>query len=405
MIQQRSKTDVSEMLPQQRSRCGLSLAWRATLGVAAVSVVAFSGCNNELPKSPPGVVDPSGIDLQNELRNAPVVRLDDAPAITLGGLTDDPATEFNHSNGFLGGVPVGIGAFVVIDQDKIRVLGNDSKQLAQVGRSGRGPGEMGGLSHVCTTRGDTIVAYDYQQRRVSIVSPGGSLVKQIDVATIGQLPANGCLGDGTFLLTPFVGAENSAISIISTEGKRVGSIRYAFNENPIAIVSVFSHGDQIWLADPASRELLAFNANGRVVSTLRLRERRLKMTDAEAAMNSPSGSARAGSQPRKDVGKMKLTKEVSYWPLYQNAMSGGPDRIWLQKVVKDGFDPVVWYAITTEGNVIGQIKLHFDGDLIPPIVQQFVGDSVWLLRRNADGTATFYLYRLVFPGAHSRTDK
>ncbi|MBY0489459.1 MAG: hypothetical protein K2R93_06425 [Gemmatimonadaceae bacterium] len=329
--------------------------------------------------------------VQDELQSARQLRLADSPLLTVGGLAKDTSIELRHSNGFLNAAPSTNGELAIIELDRLRFFGADGVHRISLGRQGSGPNEFRGLSHACRSRGDTVVAYDYGLRRLTIATSDGRWVRQIPVEKIGQLPADGCLADGRIILKPFAGSADATIHLLTLQGEVVARINADYDTDPNRRITVFARGREVWRADPLQQEVIGLDQGGHVVRILTLRDALKRMTDAEALANSPEG-ARAGSRPKSgDV----ISAKPTYWPLFESAKDGG-DRIWFEETVRDGgFAPSVWYAVGDDGRLVGKLSLRFDGDIVPPVVVRFQGDSVWLLRRNAEGIATFSLYRIL----------
>jgi hypothetical protein len=82
--------------------------------------------------------------------------------------------------------------------NELRFFSPDGEFLRQAGREGGGPGESRALWSVSRYRGDSLVAYDFQLRRVTVFTPewGASRIIRLEGLPVRNLVA---LDDGTFV--------------------------------------------------------------------------------------------------------------------------------------------------------------------------------------------------------------
>ena len=86
---------------------------------------------------------------------------------------------------------------------------------------------------------------------------------------------------------------------------------------------------------------------------------------------------------------MQIDKRVAF---------AGRDQLWIQLPQVDFRKPSQWVRVDTAGTVHGMLELPgFTGAGMPPIIVQFLARGVWLLHRDADGTATFRFHELRTP--------
>jgi hypothetical protein len=340
------------------------------------------------------------VKASQELRRARAMILDPAPEVSIGGVQDDPEDEFNHRNGFLSAVALSDGGIAVIDDARLRIYHRDGTPRAVIGRSGRGPGEVGAYSAICATRGDTLVAYDYQLRRVSVVAPDGSAFKQFSVNDTGTMAPDACFADGTFLLRKLDeapgGALGGMVSRVRTDGVVAGEIGSFPHMTQMVRITAAVAIDRVWIADPRSATLRRFDGTGRTDLMLMLRDAPVRMTSEEAASRLPVAAVRGGRAP----GIERIPDADMVAPLFERVMVESPDRLWLQLPVGDFREPSRWVALDVTGEVRGHIEFPgFSGGAMPPLPVQFVPGGVWLLHRDADGAATFRFHRIKSSGS------
>lgn len=336
------------------------------------------------------------VELSSELAQVAVRYELAPPTLIIGGLKDSAEDEFNHSNGFLSAAALSDGGLAVIDETRLRLFGPDGSARAVLGKRGRGPGEVGGFSFVCVTRGDTVVAYDYQLRRISVTGPGGDSLAQFSANGIGAMAAEACFSDGTFMLRRLDDAPGGAlggiVSRVNTLGEPVAELGSFPQLTPVLRITTAATGDHFWVADPRTRDIRRFDASGQANLTLRLRETLRALTPDEVAQRSPEGAARSGAA--RTSPRVSSTEEVS--PLYERVTFEGRDRLWIQLPQMDFREPSRWVRVDVSGTVHGMLELPgFTGGGMPPIIVQFLDRGVWLLHRDVDGAASFRFHQLI----------
>lgn len=100
-------------------------------------------------------------------------RLGDAPRLDIGRLEGPKATQFFQVSA---GTRLSDGSFVLgsFGSHDLRRFTTGGEHVWTVGREGEGPGEFAGLTQVAVGPGDTILTYDFRQRRISRFGPDGS---------------------------------------------------------------------------------------------------------------------------------------------------------------------------------------------------------------------------------------
>lgn len=157
--------------------------WRICTAVAQLVVVGMlSACAAGPGEEPAVVVDSSGITI---FRNLPPVELslNEEPLAILGGDEGDTASIFS---GIRDLVALRDGRIVVGDRDRsVRWYGPDGELLRRVGRSGDGPGEYREIYLVRRIRGDTLVVFDTEIMRATLLTSDGEFARTAQVVPPG----------------------------------------------------------------------------------------------------------------------------------------------------------------------------------------------------------------------------
>lgn len=143
------------------------------------------------------VGDPSAIDL-------PLWKVSALPIVTIG--SDDPRA--GHDLFGVRGARILEDGRVVIANggtQELRFFAEDGVHLANAGGKGEGPGEFTGLFWLDALPGDTLLAYDIAQRRLSTFSSTASFLTSVRVTPLpdGSFPEpRGMFADGHLVFVP-----------------------------------------------------------------------------------------------------------------------------------------------------------------------------------------------------------
>ncbi len=134
----------------------------------------------------------------------------------------------------------------------LRVFSVDGKELFTIGREGEGPGEFEGVVDLQVLPEDTVLAFDFLQRRISVFDPCGKLAQSVLLggnmrpAYVGRLP------DGTHLIL------QGTSTVEMTQGVEVGIrtdsshlIRLATNGEVLDTIGNFPSAEVLVRKSPA----------------------------------------------------------------------------------------------------------------------------------------------------------
>lgn len=113
------------------------------------------------------------------------------PAFSVGGAPDDPRYQLLEVSD---ATRLSDGRIVVANggTGELQVYGARGEHLASVGRSGDGPGEFRRIASLQRGPGDTLLVFDRQHQRVSVLTARGTLARSLALGE--QVQAQGAVG-------------------------------------------------------------------------------------------------------------------------------------------------------------------------------------------------------------------
>ena len=208
------------------------------------------------------------------------------------------AKPFRDIGGLLGGVDLdevqpmlsvtelASGTLVINEFAQLKFVDQQGRVVRTVGRRGSGPGEFNQTSHVCKLRGDSLLAFDFSDGRVSLWDSAGRHVRTY--ARSGLAQPDACLPDGTFVVRAassqkgVSGLEYRLVSADGTVLRRLANVPSLQVRVPL----VWSHAvlltprQFIW-GDAKTLELQFRLRDGRVERILRVTEPTVSISAAE----------------------------------------------------------------------------------------------------------------------------
>lgn len=379
---------------------------------AVVLAAAFAAACETVPEKA-RILTVNGVHLvENPPRAAaPIVfRLGDSVLRDIGGLKEYDEDEFNHRSGFLTGVSFSDGGLAVIDWTKVRIFDAAGAQTAVVGRNGSGPGEFRGLMRLCRTRGDTLIAFDGNLRRITIFARNGFMIRQFETPLNG-FQNDGCFNDGTFTTQMVLRPTGDEVPLtaalhLDLNGKVFDSIG-VFPSMSFRGVSQYAslvvRGPSLYISDPRKNEVRRFDATGKLTGIIRMADKPRAMTADEATRWLGGPVAAAGS-----AGSAAPTATpaagAATWPFYRGILVDSDQRLWVRDFPADDSAPERWTAYDSAGLVIGALDLPRgpvrtmmnpqtrQSETIPGMPPMFIdarGNEIILLERDSDGAAHF----------------
>jgi hypothetical protein len=251
--------------------------------------------------------------------------IDGAPTVDIGGSADDPHDQLSN-----------IGDVVRLGDGRIAVMNNGTSELrfydslghylSASGRAGDGPGEFRGVERLVRA-GDSVIAYDYQLRRITTVTPAGGVGGTTPVTaalTTGGVEPIGRVSDGSWIgrssagvLHPAPAIQRDTVvivrlstrldSVLNEIGRFPATDEYitAPPDRPAGTVRSYGvpfgletyvvvRGDLIYVGDAARYEVLVYRPDGRLVRRIRREVDREPVRDADVSRARQEEILRAG---------------------------------------------------------------------------------------------------------------
>jgi len=304
-------------------------------------------------------------------------RVSPEPLLDLGAVEGDPVLQFHNVSD---ATRLSDGRVVVANggSNELRYFDAAGEFLLSVGRDGEGPGEFRVLVWIEATAADSVVAYDWDLFRISVVDPQGTFVRSYQIRQIAEqefLYATGLFADGSLLAQtlggrPRMGAYRDTLTYYRLReggaeadrlGRFVGGEKFFWSEgnnrgladHPFGRASHTAAGDGLFLHGTADAYELALHAlDGSVVRLVRKQHTPLRVTagDIEAYREDKLSTARefwAGLFPH-------ITFPEAM-PAYRRALLDREGHIWVEEYRRPSDDMPRWTVFTPDGQLLGTL--------------------------------------------------
>ncbi len=288
----------------------------------------------------------------------------------------------------LGATRLADGSIVVANSGthQLRFFDEDGAYQREVGAEGEGPGEFTGLSWVGTFHGDSIAAWDFQLKRLSIFDPSSAFVRSSSPAELtGFLPLLQVMfDDGSYVATSGLnpgavfasgsGVRRDSLDYLyfAADGTLVDTIgRFPGQENRVVVsgtsLNVSSlpfgretftstDGDHLYVATGDSYEISVYDRSGDLIRVIRTPTVRKTVTDADIAEYRSATLARI-TDPNELRREEQSLSEIPF-PEEHPALIGmevdSEGNIWVAEARPDGDTPT-WSVFDSQGRLLGQI--------------------------------------------------
>lgn len=363
-----------------------------SVGIAAVAAAAVSGCAEEAPTGM-FLADSAGVRIvQHQVGEPPrqLVTAAERALRRVGGY--DAASGEEISEVFGRAALAGHHVFVADAMShNIRRFDLDGDRSEVIGQQGEGPGEFLLPTVVGTLGADSVVVYDAQLRRVSILTGTGEYVRSFSVPPQVRPPfaGAGVLGDGSVVFTGAMGLRLEGRQRVAQDTVPVvalgpeGEFRSEFgafpakayfegpaNHRPRALELAFSPGAPIvagaagvYVGSTDDFEVRRFDASGVLSSIIRIAIAKAPIlaSDRDSIMRweLSAASSEASEGVRALFGAMPIP---AFKPPIQQLAVDPAGRLWVQV---NSTEPILdtWFVFDDAGVLLGSADLP-DGHVI-----------------------------------------
>jgi len=297
--------------------------------------------------------------------------VDSVPVFTIGGGVGGPDYDLNEIRG---SVRLSDGRIVVADNlaGELRFFDSTGSFLQRGGRKGKGPGEFEQIMGVWALRGDTLAVYDISTRRISLFSPAGAFVRQVDLGKAGFVAPMAILDDGTIVGSGFsfnpdslpakgsrrrnvlpvllIAPDGASTDTMATvDGMEMYTIEASFGgrsfPTPLQVqfglnTTLAGRGDQVFVGDNAHPEIRVYAQDGSLKKIIRSTHVPVPVTEADRKAQEESNLERWAANPFRGMPK-EMMDQVEGWireaiyaerfPAYETFFLDRIGNLWVQE--------------------------------------------------------------------------
>lgn len=313
--------------------------------------------------------------------------VDSIPLLQIGAVDGDSSLQFH---GVTGATRLSDGRIVVAEAStsRVRYFSPDGRFLHAVGRRGRGPGEFQFLRQLRQVGGDSLLAWDHAQNRVTILDPQGGIAGSVRLEGTGYDPlglifrlsdgrliaggswstaqlaedvAPGLYRPGTAIfrfapdgrlqdtVTVIAGADMASVDV---EGRRVVGLPHFARQPATAVVR-----DEVYAATGDSLEIRVHRPSGELLRIIRGPQLDLAYSPADLrAQRDAQVAAAGGDRTRFDplFAAMPLPPQR---PAHARMFVDPAGSVWLEPFA--GFVDVdrPWTVFGPDGRLLGAVEM------------------------------------------------
>ena len=289
-----------------------------------------------------------------------------------------------------GAVRLGDGTVVVgDDQSKdLRFFDRAGRHLRTVGREGGGPGEFKAVGSLAAL-GDSLVVADFNNRRVSVFAPDGSLARAIPLDAGGSTDftfPEGYLGDGSVLLSSggmFDRGSESGVSRDSVTylrlpaaggaprelGRFVGGEMFVQSGGGAVMVGPRAFGrsaevevvpDGFFYGSTDTYEIRRYDASGRLLRLVRRTQEPRAVTPADierykAARLKQAAEIRGGRFREMQEKSLAAMSYPETMPAHGPFRADRAGNLWVSEFQVTSDDPGKWTVFDPQGRMLGTV--------------------------------------------------
>lgn len=326
---------------------------------------------------------------------SPLLQVSNDAVVSFGGSADSSDLEFSQTSGYHVVLALARDRVLFLDGSRAHVVSLSGHLERTIGREGSGPGEYRALASACATSTDSLLLFDATLRRVSVLDATGAFVRSARMESVGAMYPGACLNDGRFLLARTeLGRDRRltiALHIADRDGIRSQEVARqdlgpALPEIFRGRVSVFTHGDRIYLARGGRASILELRLDGSVSRELSLQSLAPTLSESEwwrvlesrvpaqaGATRRAAAQERYGALPKPDT-----------WPAFERVFPDGDGGLWIELSHTGSTRAEEWLHLNEAWQPVGRLRLS------PPTsggrtIVGFLGASVFVRQFDPDG--------------------
>lgn len=397
------------------------------LSVCCVSVIALS-CSSEARPTSFGAFerhDSAGIEITESVRplwtDESAWRVQPVPLLDLAATGSGGEHEFFRVRNAVR-LPDGGIAVANAGTNEVRLFGVDGAFRAVMGREGQGPGEFQRLTSVRRYRGDSLVAFDYWSRRITVLSSTGELARVASLQGLLRSNQLHVLGDGRFVVQGMsIEAMANArgrvrtpapLVLVSADGVASDTIAvpdgyesHMFDDGDAGVplgrdAYVAVHDDLVYLGDATELEFRVLGLDG-AVRVVRVPAYDLAVPEAERdSIRSQILSSMTNLPPAlRPVAEAMAAEVPLRRPAYSGLVVDSEGFVWLapfreRAYVPEGRSPQPrdWLVFAPGGEWLGRVRLPASFELHDAGQDYLLGST-----RDELGVESVQLLRLAKP--------
>lgn len=341
------------------------------------SLAAFSACltdgagelvgSRAIPE--PTIRDSAGVRIVEyaTLRDAPAAfRIEREPYLELGGLRAVAEEELDSRNPFLSAIELSDGTIVVNDHTRLKFFSREGAFLRNAGRQGSGPGEFSQLRELCPLHGDSLLAIDYSDGRLSLWDREGQHAQTW--ARPGFVPLGGCTEDGSVIVrSRDGGASTNAqgerfldFSLRRLDGSLVRELgplpAFEYTGPIMRDPSYVLVGDELYVGDAKTFEVRVFGPDRALQHVMRVRDGTQPLTEEEwrSMVDAMTPRGEAPNARRTALRTRLLTgPRPATFPAYRRLRVDPLRRVWLDEYLRTSHLTV----FDSTGRLLGVVDL------------------------------------------------
>jgi hypothetical protein len=232
---------------------------RFTAGPFVVALAAATACaSGDSSTVSAAVRDSAGVTIvENPAGGAAAWRLSAEPVLSIGAMEGDANYQLHRVNG---AVRLSDGRVAVLNSgsQEVRYYDADGRHVRTTGRQGGGPGEFQGAFTLLRS-GDSVVVFDTPMRRITVLSPDGSLARTLTLGSpsdgqfprpVRMLPNGELLATNEEFLggTPETGVRRNPIEVLAYDAQ--GSKGASYGNHAGSEMFMMVDGDAIFFTTP-----------------------------------------------------------------------------------------------------------------------------------------------------------